>query len=149
MTGFRLPPLAPADLERPYSLYHNLCLHLVLSSTLITLGILYIFRPVDLADIRVRAIIGLIPICYSSTFTVFIFLKRKADIALSHDRNFYWLALYAGICTFAFISLFFGVDPASPIEQGFYKYLMSPILIPYALTSFIFFILCALSNIKP
>ncbi len=139
----KLPLLASANLQQPETLYHNFCLHFVVYTTLVTLGILYFFRPVDMRSIEARILVLFFPVCYSFFFTFLIFFKNREEIALSIPKSGHlWKILYSGICVFTFGFFFLDFIPETSFQIFIYKYFLMLLLIPYSLTSFLFFILC-------
>lgn len=145
---FGLPLLAPADINKPATLYHNMSLHVVFFLTIITLGILYAFRSVDPETLPVRILIAFFPICYGVVFTTFVFTRNRAEIVKTIGfRALLWPIVYSGMSILVLLNFFFGFDPSTELQGAFYKYLLAPILIPYSLCSFVFFSLCAVTKL--
>lgn len=142
-----LPLLAPADPTRPATLYHNKCLHVAIYLSAATLYPLYMISPIDITDWRQRALIVGLLVLFSFVFTTCEFLRSRRLILAYRDASHLWWLLYSTVTSAAFVFGFVTCAPSDPSHVFILQYIWGPLLIPYALTTFIFYALCMMGTV--
>lgn len=137
-----MPLAAPADKNKPDTLYHNGFIQFSILFTIVTLSVVALFDEVDVQSFASRSILVFFTLAVGVVFTVQQTLLRRRDIPLADLHRNYVLkcigySLVGGSLLFSFLAF----QPTTPFQIALFTYLWLPLLIPHTVVSAVFYLI--------